>query len=128
VGGGVVGGGLGVLGLTPLCVPLRPFALQVVLPHKTISFAEAPHDDPKGPNPAEVHSVPSIVEHCIARARAEFNRTFSQPFSQALAIAMDPEGYVRGVRTALGTLTRDWAKVCVCGGACVDRGGAMVRW
>ncbi len=84
---------------------------QVILPHKTISFADSPKDEERGVPMMATTSFPSRTEHCIMWARDEFVRTFSKPFAETLNIVKDPVQFVDGVRAGLSTMVKQGERV-----------------
>ena len=75
--------------------------VQVILPHKTISYVDGPKDEEKGIPMCTLRNFPSQIEHCIEWSRAEFHSVFAQPFSQANKVVKDPIEFVEGIRAEL---------------------------
>ncbi|RHY30577.1 hypothetical protein DYB32_006975 [Aphanomyces invadans] len=75
--------------------------VQVVLPYKTASYADGPKDAPDDNIPmCTLRNFPSLIEHCIEWARAQFEDVFVVPFADAAKFATDPSTYVQTVRLA----------------------------
>ncbi|RHY60945.1 hypothetical protein DYB34_002994 [Aphanomyces astaci] len=65
--------------------------VQVVLPYKTASYADGPKDAPDDNIPmCTLRNFPSLIEHCIEWARAQFEDVFVVPFSDVAKFASDP--------------------------------------
>ncbi|CAK4441626.1 unnamed protein product [Aphanomyces euteiches] len=75
--------------------------VQVVLPYKTASYADGPKDAPDDNIPmCTLRNFPSLIEHCIEWARAQFEDTFVVPFADVAKFAQDPSAYLHNVRIA----------------------------
>ncbi|ETV65918.1 hypothetical protein, variant [Aphanomyces astaci] len=75
--------------------------VQVVLPYKTASYADGPKDAPDDNIPmCTLRNFPSLIEHCIEWARAQFEDVFVVPFSDVAKFASDPSTYLHVIRVA----------------------------
>ncbi|KAF0697402.1 Aste57867_11882 [Aphanomyces stellatus] len=75
--------------------------VQVVLPYKTASYADGPKDAPDDNIPmCTLRNFPSLIEHCIEWARAQFEDMFVVPFSDVSNFAQDPSAYLQAIRLA----------------------------
>ena len=84
--------------------------VQVVLPHKTISYSDGPKEKEEGIPMCTLRNFPSQIEHCIEWARAKFTDMFVQPFLQASKVTADPGAYVAALRSELDATTARGAK------------------
>ncbi|KDO35490.1 hypothetical protein SPRG_00337 [Saprolegnia parasitica CBS 223.65] len=75
--------------------------VQVVLPYKTASYADGPKDAADDNIPmCTLRNFPSLIEHCIEWARAQFEDVFVVPFGDVAKFAADPSTYIETVRKA----------------------------
>ncbi|OQR92773.1 ubiquitin activating enzyme, E1 family [Thraustotheca clavata] len=75
--------------------------VQVVLPYKTASYADGPKDAVDDNIPmCTLRNFPSLIEHCIEWARAQFEDLFVVPFGDVSKFAADAAAYVDTVRKA----------------------------
>ncbi|CAM9113613.1 unnamed protein product [Choristocarpus tenellus] len=73
--------------------------VQVVVPHITASYADGPKDQADDAIPmCTLRNFPSLIEHCIEWARAQFEDLFVSPFVEAKKFVEDKEGYLKEVR------------------------------
>mmetsp|Transcript_25362 Transcript_25362/g.33102 ORF Transcript_25362/g.33102 Transcript_25362/m.33102 type:complete len:1104 (+) Transcript_25362:37-3348(+) len=58
--------------------------VQVVIPHITASYSDGPDDDANEDAipMCTLRNFPSLIDHCIEWARAQFEDTFSEPFGE----------------------------------------------
>ncbi|CAM9696526.1 unnamed protein product [Ascophyllum nodosum] len=75
--------------------------VQVVVPHVTASYADGPKDQADDAIPmCTLRNFPSLIEHCIEWARAQFEDMFVGPFAEAKKFCDDKEAYLKKVRDA----------------------------
>ncbi|OQR97624.1 ubiquitin activating enzyme, E1 family [Achlya hypogyna] len=75
--------------------------VQVVLPYKTASYADGPKDAADDNIPmCTLRNFPSLIEHCIEWARAQFEDVFVVPFGDVAKFAADPAVYLETVHKA----------------------------
>ncbi|CAM9530980.1 unnamed protein product [Ectocarpus sp. 6 AP-2014] len=75
--------------------------VQVVVPHVTASYADGPKDQADDAIPmCTLRNFPSLIEHCIEWARAQFEDLFVGPFAEAKKFCEDKEAYLKQVREA----------------------------
>ncbi|CAM9644313.1 unnamed protein product, partial [Ectocarpus fasciculatus] len=75
--------------------------VQVVVPHVTASYADGPKDQADDAIPmCTLRNFPSLIEHCIEWARAQFEDLFVGPFAEAKKFCQDKEAYLKQVRGA----------------------------
>ncbi|CAN0463497.1 unnamed protein product, partial [Discosporangium mesarthrocarpum] len=72
---------------------------KVVVPHVTASYADGPKDQADEVIPmCTLRNFPSLIEHCIEWARAQFEDMFVTPFVEAKKFVENKEGYLAKVR------------------------------
>ncbi|CAM9422602.1 unnamed protein product, partial [Phaeothamnion confervicola] len=76
--------------------------VQVVVPHVTASYADGPKDqeDEDSIPMCTLRNFPSLIEHCIEWARAQFEDSFVAPFAEAKKFVTDKDGYLQQMRAA----------------------------
>eukprot|EP00752_Nemacystus_decipiens_P009825 g8767.t1 len=75
--------------------------VQVVVPHVTASYADGPKDQADDAIPmCTLRNFPSLIEHCIEWARAQFEDLFVGPFAEAKKFCEDKEAYLKQIREA----------------------------
>ncbi|CAM9851397.1 unnamed protein product, partial [Ectocarpus sp. 12 AP-2014] len=75
--------------------------VQVVVPHVTASYADGPKDQADDAIPmCTLRNFPSLIEHCIEWARAQFEDQFVGPFAEAKKFCQDKDAYLKQVREA----------------------------
>ncbi|CEG42526.1 ubiquitin-activating enzyme e1 [Plasmopara halstedii] len=73
--------------------------VQVVIPHKTQSYADGPKDaEGDGIPMCTLRNFPSLIEHCIEWSRAQFEDMFVMPFAEAKKFIEDRAAYLEQVR------------------------------
>ncbi|RLN93358.1 hypothetical protein BBJ28_00015538 [Nothophytophthora sp. Chile5] len=75
--------------------------VQVVIPYKTQSYADGPKDaEGDGIPMCTLRNFPSLIEHCIEWARAQFEDVFVVPAAEAKKFVEDREAYLDQVKKA----------------------------
>ena len=73
--------------------------VQVVVPHMTQSYADGPKDAENDGIPmCTLRNFPSLIEHCIEWARAQFEDVFVVPFADAKKFTEDPSAFLLEIR------------------------------
>lgn len=69
---------------------------QVVVPHLTQSYTDGPvqADDDDAIPMCTLRNFPSLIDHCIEWARAQFTDRFVQPATDAAKFMSDPAAWV----------------------------------
>jgi len=78
---------------------------QVIVPHVTASYADGPQDADDEDNipMCTLRNFPSLIEHCIEWARAQFEDVFGKDFADAKKLLADKASYLAQQRTAAQT-------------------------
>ncbi|CAM9728043.1 unnamed protein product [Scytosiphon promiscuus] len=75
--------------------------VQVVVPHVTASYADGPKDQADDAIPmCTLRNFPSLIEHCIEWARAQFEDLFVGPFAEGKKFCQEKEAYLKQIREA----------------------------
>ncbi|CAM9239916.1 unnamed protein product, partial [Hapterophycus canaliculatus] len=75
--------------------------VQVVVPHVTASYADGPKDQADDAIPmCTLRNFPSLIEHCIEWARAQFEDQFVGPFAEGKKFCQEKEAYLKQIRQA----------------------------
>ena len=75
--------------------------VQVVIPELTASYADGPKDSEDDQIPmCTLRNFPSLIEHCIEWARAQFEDVFVAPFGDAKKFCSNPELYLNELKRA----------------------------
>ncbi|CAM9241253.1 unnamed protein product [Chrysoparadoxa australica] len=74
--------------------------VQVVVPHLTASYADGPKDQADEDNipMCTLRNFPSLIEHCIEWARAQFEDFFVVPFGEAKKFVSDRDDYLQQIK------------------------------
>lgn len=73
--------------------------VQVVVPHLTQSYADGPKDSADDSIPmCTLRNFPSLIEHCIEWARAQFEDVFVVPAADAKKFVSNPQSYLGEIR------------------------------
>lgn len=73
--------------------------VQVVLPHKTESYSDHKDAEDEDNIPmCTLRNFPSLIDHCIEWARAQFTDQFVTPFADASKFVEDKEGYLNSLK------------------------------
>jgi len=72
--------------------------VQVVLPHKTISYVDVPETAEENIPLCTIRNYPSQIEHCIEWARGKFYEQFTEPFKGAVKMSKDPAEFIGAIR------------------------------
>jgi len=77
--------------------------VQVIIPHLTASYADGPKDDADGDTipMCTLRNFPSLIEHCIEWARAQFNDLFVEGAADAKKFLEDRALYLEDAKAAL---------------------------
>ena len=78
--------------------------VQVIVPHITASYADGPKDEADEDTipMCTLRNFPSLIEHCIEWARAQFNDMFVEGAAAAKKFVENPATYLEGAKSALG--------------------------
>ncbi|CAM9708608.1 unnamed protein product, partial [Ectocarpus sp. 8 AP-2014] len=88
----------GILPLLPCACLHLALDTQVVVPHVTASYADGPKDQADDAIPmCTLRNFPSLIEHCIEWARAQFEDLFVGPFAEAKKFCEDKDAYLKQV-------------------------------
>lgn len=73
--------------------------VQVIIPHLTASYTDGPDDngDEDHIPMCTLRNFPSLIEHCIEWARAQFEDTFVEPFGEVKKLLSSREEYLKDV-------------------------------
>jgi ubiquitin-activating enzyme E1 len=72
---------------------------QVIVPHITKSYADTKDAEEEDHIPmCTLRNFPSLIDHCIEWARAQFTDLFVKPVSDGLKFTEDQGGYLQGLR------------------------------
>jgi ubiquitin-activating enzyme E1 len=72
---------------------------QVIVPHLTKSYSDTKDSKEEDTIPmCTLRNFPSLIDHCIEWARAQFTDMFVKPPSDALKFTEDQSGYLDGLR------------------------------
>ncbi len=77
--------------------------VQVIVPYLTASYADGPKDassDTDNIPMCTLRNFPSLIEHCIEWARAQFEDLFVVPFQEVASFVKDPRAYIEAIRAA----------------------------
>eukprot|EP00996_Jenningsia_fusiforme_P003093 NODE_389_length_2314_cov_56.280353_g361_i0.p1 GENE.NODE_389_length_2314_cov_56.280353_g361_i0~~NODE_389_length_2314_cov_56.280353_g361_i0.p1 ORF type:complete len:697 (-),score=190.15 NODE_389_length_2314_cov_56.280353_g361_i0:222-2105(-) len=76
--------------------------VDVVIPHKTLSYADGGNADEGGGIPmCTLRNFPHLIDHCIEWARAQFEDLFVSPARQATMFLEDSEAFLKKERNDL---------------------------
>lgn len=79
---------------------------QVIIPHKTASYADGPDDDLGDAIPmCTLRNFPTRIEHCIEWARAKFTDLFEAETSKASKFVSDPDAFIKEMRSKMSDLS-----------------------
>jgi len=78
---------------------------QVVVPHLTQSYTDGPTqaDDEDAIPMCTLRNFPSLIEHCIEWARAQFTDRFVQPATDAAKFMASPSDWLKEMRHSIET-------------------------
>ena len=81
---------------------------QVIIPHKTASYADGPIEEPGSVDDfGKLRNFPTTIDHCIEWAQLYFQDLFVYHFTKALDFLKDPEGFIQAKRVKLDSLPQD---------------------
>lgn len=73
--------------------------MQVILPHKTESYSDHKDAEDQDNIPmCTLRNFPSLIDHCIEWARAQFTDLFVTPFADATKFVEDKEEYLAALK------------------------------
>lgn len=76
-----------------------------IVPHLTVSYTDGPQmgDDEDAIPMCTLRNFPSLIDHCIEWARAQFTDLFVEPCTAAVKFTSDPVGYLDSLQAEVGT-------------------------
>lgn len=73
--------------------------VDVIVPHKTRSYADGGQADERGGIPmCTLRNFPHLIDHCIEWSRAKFEDLFASPAQQAQVFLDDPSAFIEKLR------------------------------